>query len=163
MSFRLVSGRRLAASIALLFAAGCQDLTVGDPGAPSNPATETYAASLGVNIAAMTRRSNDLYIQDITVGTGPEATTGRILRVTYSGYLVNGTRFDSNVGTGSTFAVRLGDGRVIDGWELGLTGMRVGGKRKLVIGSALGYGPGGSGSIPGNATLVFDVELVSMS
>jgi FKBP-type peptidyl-prolyl cis-trans isomerase len=110
----------------------------------------------------MTKRSDNLYVQDIVVGTGTEATNGRILRVTYSGFLINGTKFDSNVG-GTTFAFRLGDRAVIDGWDQGLVGMRVGGKRKLVIGSTLGYGSRGSGAIPGNATLVFDVELVSVS
>ena len=144
----------------LAFAAACGDSTT-DPGVPSVPATETYAASLNVSISAMTKRSDDLYIQDIVTGTGAEATNGRILRVTYSGYLVNGSRFDTNVG-GNLFAFPLGGRAVIAGWDQGLTGMRVGGKRKLVIGSNLGYGSGGNGRIPGNATLVFDVELVSM-
>lgn len=167
MSFRFAQSRRLAASLALLFVASCVDdglSTAPDNPNPSNPATETFAAALGVNLAAMTKRSDDLYVQDIVVGTGAEATNGRILRMTYSGYLINGTKFDSNVG-GTTYAFRLGDRVVIDGWEQGLVGMRVGGKRKLVIGSALGYGSRGSGSgaIPGNATLVFDVELVSVS
>ena len=165
MSFRFAHSRRLAASIVLLFAAACSgdaDLTTPSNGSPSNPATETFAAALGVNLAAMTKRSDNLYVQDLVVGTGTEATNGRILRVTYSGYLINGTKFDSNVG-GTTFAFRLGDGAVIQGWDQGLAGMRVGGKRKLVIGSTLGYGSRGSGPIPGNATLVFDVELVSVS
>jgi FKBP-type peptidyl-prolyl cis-trans isomerase len=166
VSFRFAFSRRTAASIVLAFAAACSDadstgITPSNPN-PSVPATEIFASSLGVNIAAMTKKNDNLYYQDMVVGTGAEATNGRILRVTYSGYLVNGTRFDSNVG-GTTFAFRLGDRAVIDGWELGLVGMRVGGKRKLVIGSTLGYGTRGSGSIPGNATLVFDVELVSVS
>jgi FKBP-type peptidyl-prolyl cis-trans isomerase len=168
VSFRLArtsSGRRIAASIALLFAAACGDeglSTAPGSGLPSNPATETFAASLGVNLAAMTKKSDNLYVQDIVVGGGATAANGSILRVTYTGYLVNGTKFDSNVG-GTTFAFRLGLGDVIGGWDQGLVGMKVGGKRKLVIGSTLGYGARGSGPIPGNATLVFDVELVSVS
>jgi FKBP-type peptidyl-prolyl cis-trans isomerase len=143
----------------LAFAAACGDSTT-DPGVPSVPANETFAASLGVNIPAMTKKSDDLYIQDVVAGTGAEATNGRILRVMYTGYLANGQRFDGNEG-GAPFTFTLG-GNVITGWNQGLAGMRVGGKRKLVIGSNLGYGPSGSGRIPGNATLVFNVELVSM-
>jgi hypothetical protein len=68
------------------------------PSTPSNPALETFSSTPGVNIATMTRRSDDLYIQDLVVGTGADATAGRTIRVTYSGWLVNGSRFDSNVG-----------------------------------------------------------------
>jgi FKBP-type peptidyl-prolyl cis-trans isomerase FkpA len=161
-------GRRLAASIVLVaaavFASACGDADSASPDNPfpSVPASETYAAALGVNIAAMTKVNDNLYYQNVVVGAGTEATTGRILRVTYSGYLTNGTKFDSNVG-GTTLAFRIGDHEVIPGWEIGLAGMRVGGKRKLVIGSTLAYGSQGRGTIPGNATLVFDVELVSVS
>jgi FKBP-type peptidyl-prolyl cis-trans isomerase FkpA len=131
------------------------------PSTPSNPALETFNSTLGVNIAAMTKRSDDLYIQDLVVGTGADATAGRTIRVTYSGWLVNGSRFDSNVG-GPAFSFRLGFGQVIAGWDQGVVGMKVGGKRKLVIGSALGYGSQGAGSIPANATLVFDVEVLGV-
>ncbi len=164
MSFRFAPTRRFAASIALVFASGCLDdgLTTPDLGEPSNPATETFAPALGVNLAAMTKRSDDLYVQDLVVGTGTEATNGRIVRVFYSGYLVNGTKFESNVG-GTTIAFRLGERAVIGGWDQGLVGMRVGGKRRLVIGSTLAYGGQGRGTIPPNATLIFDVELVSVS
>lgn len=144
----------------LAFAAACGDSTT-DPGVPSIPATETYAAALSVNLGTMIKKSDDLYVQDVVVGTGTEATNGRLLRVTYSGYLINGTKFDSNVG-GSTFPFTLGAREVITGWDQGVAGMRVGGKRKLVIGSNLAYGPAGRGTIPRNATLVFDVELVAV-
>lgn len=133
----------------------------GAPDIPSNPAVETYAPSLGVSIAQMTRRSDNLFIQDLVVGTGPEAVVGRTVDARYTGWLINGSRFDSNVG-GPAFSFGLGAGQVIPGWDQGIVGMRVGGKRKLVIGSALGYGPGGSGPIPPNATLVFDVELLGV-
>ncbi len=127
---------------------------------PSNPAVEVYAASLGVNIAGMTKKSEALYVQDVVVGTGADAIAGKTLRMTYSGYLINGTKFDSNVG-GAAFSFQLGAGQVIAGWDLGIQGMKVGGKRKIVIGSALGYGRTGQGPIPPNATLVFDVEVLS--
>ena len=131
------------------------------PDIPSNPAVETYAATLGVNVAAMTKKSDNLFVQDLVVGTGAEAVAGRTVRVTYSGYLINGSRFDSNVG-GSPFSFVLGGGQVIAGWDQGVVGMKVGGKRRLVIGSSLGYGRQGSGPIPANATLVFDVEVLNV-
>ncbi len=131
------------------------------PDIPSNPAVEIYASGLNVNIANMTKKQDALYYQDLVVGTGADAVVGKTLRVVYSGYLINGTKFDSNVG-GAAFSFTLGSGQVISGWDLGIQGMKVGGKRKLVIGSALGYGRNGSGPIPANATLVFDVEILSL-
>jgi hypothetical protein len=131
------------------------------PDIPSNPAVEIYASGLGVNIANMTKKADALYVQDVVVGTGADAVVGKTLRMVYSGYLINGTKFDSNVG-GAAFSFVLGSGQVIQGWDLGIQGMKVGGKRKLVIGSALGYGRSGSGPIPANATLVFDVEILSL-
>lgn len=133
----------------------------GDMDVPSNPAVETYASALGVNISQMTRKGEALFVQDLTEGTGQEAIAGRSLDVRYSGWLVNGHRFDSNVGE-APFTFTLGRGQVISGWDQGVAGMKVGGKRKLVIGSALGYGRAGSGPIPPNATLVFDVELLAV-
>ena len=154
--------RRASVSLALLVsAAACGGDSTTAPSMPSDPATETFAASLGVNLSLMTRKSADLYVQDLVVGPGTEATSGRIIRVTYTGWLKDGTKFDSNVG-GDTFAFRLGNHDVVSGWDQGLVGMRVGGKRLSVIGSNLAYGPGGRGTIPPNATLVFVVELVSI-
>ena len=116
-----------------------------------------HAPALGVNIAQMTKRNDNLYVQDMPEGTGTELASGDSLQVRYSGYLVNGTRFDTG-----TIPFRIGVGQVIGGWETGLPGMKVGGKRKLVIGSSLAYGPNGRGNIPPNATLVFDVELLNV-
>jgi len=146
-------------SLLIGFATGCLDTT--GPGEPSHPANETFAASLGVNISQMTQVANDLYIQDIVVGTGATATSGKTLRVTYTGWLTNGTQFDSNVG-GTAFQLVLGVTNVIAGWHLGLVGMKAGGKRRLVIGSDFGYGPDVNGSIPANSTLVYTVELLSV-
>ena len=164
----LVSSARLASrflarltSMALpLLLAACGSDSAGNS-TPSNPATESYASSLGVNISTMTKKSDNLYYLDVVVGTGAEAVVGRSLSVVYSGYLVNASKFDSNVG-GNLLAFVLGAGNVIVGWDQGIVGMKVGGKRRLVIGSTLGYGSGGNGSIPGNATLVFDVELKAL-
>ena len=141
----------------------CSSTDVGSPSGPSDPATEQFASSLGVNLSEMTEIATRLYTRDITVGTGAEATTGRRLRVRYTGWLRNGQVFDSNAGSsGNPFEFDLGLGQVIAGWDLGVAGMRVGGKRRLVFGSQYGYGPGGSGPIPPNATLIFDVELLAI-
>lgn len=153
-----ILGVLVAAPLAIL--AACSDAS-SVPDVPSNPAVETYAPALGVTIAAMTRRSDALFVQDLTVGTGAEAVAGRVVRVTYTGWLINGQRFDTNVG-GAPFSFTLGSGMVISGWDQGVAGMKVGGKRKLVIGSALAYGRSGSGPIPPNSTLVFDVELLAV-
>jgi hypothetical protein len=152
--------RRVAPLVgAVLLTAGCgSDAT---PDIPSNPAVETYATSLGVNIAQMTRKTDNLFVQDLVVGTGADAIAGRSMDLHYTGWLVNGSRFDTSVGR-SPITITLGVGQVIAGWDQGVAGMKVGGRRKLVIGSALGYGRTGSGSIPPNATLVFDVELVAV-
>ena len=139
----------LVAVGSLSLAAACSDSTASST-TPSDPIAETYSASLGVNISTMTKKSANLYYQDLTVGTGSEAVSGRSLSMVYTGWLVNGMKFDSNVG-GNLFAFVLGAGQVITGWDQGLLGMKVGGKRRLVIGSTLGYGGQGAGTIPPNA------------
>ena len=111
----------------------------------------------------MTKSASGLYIQDLTVGTGDEATSGATVTVHYEGWLSSGTKFDSSRDRDEPFSFLLGAGRVIRGWDEGVAGMRVGGIRKLVIPPALGYGVGGSlPTIPGNATLVFDIELLEV-
>ncbi len=106
----------------------------------------------------------DLQIEDLQVGTGAEATPGRSVDVHYTGWLTNGTKFDSSVDRGRPFSFPLGGGRVIKGWDQGVAGMKVGGKRKLTIPPELGYGASGAGAglIPANATLVFEVELLAV-
>ena len=106
--------------------------------------------------------SGNLEIADITVGTGATAVAGDFLTVHYTGSLTNGTVFDSSVGR-TPFTFRLGAGSVIAGWDQGLVGMRVGGKRRLSIPPSLGYGGQAVGSIPANSTLRFDVELLSIA
>lgn len=125
---------------------------------PSVPASDTYASALGVDLSTMTKVSDALYYKDITVGTGEEAVAGKMVNARYSGWLTDGRPFDSG-----TYEFPLGAGRVIQGWDQGVAGMKVGGKRKLVIGSALAYGPEGSPPVIGpNKTLVFDVEVLSV-
>ena len=104
-----------------------------------------------------------LQIEDLKIGIGAEAVSGQNVSVHYTGWLTNGTKFDSSVDRGSPFQFPLGGGRVIQGWDQGVAGMRVGGKRKITIPPELGYGARGAGGlIPPNATLVFEVELLGV-
>lgn len=100
-------------------------------------------------------------VEDIVVGSGDPAVAGDTLTVHYTGTLESGQVFDDSYLRGAPFTFRLGAGGVIRGWDLGLVGMRVGGKRRLIIPPELAYGSQGQGPIPPNATLHFDVELVS--
>lgn len=100
---------------------------------------------------------------DQVVGTGAEAKPGMNVSVHYTGWLTNGTKFDSSKDRGQPFEFPLGASRVIKGWDEGVAGMKIGGKRKLTIPSDLGYGARGAGNvIPPNATLVFEVELLGV-
>lgn len=121
-----------------------------------------FAVGLGVDLDAMTRTSSGLYYRDITVGTGAVAQNGSQVSVHYKGWLTNGTLFDSSVGRGP-LPFRIGDRRLIAGFEEGATGMKVGGKRLIVIPPSLGYGMQANGPIPGNSVLVFELELLSVS
>ncbi len=108
-----------------------------------------------------TATASGLQIQDIVVGTGEEAKAGDTVSVHYTGWLTDGSKFDSSVDRGQPFEFTLGQGGVIPGWDEGVAGMKVGGKRRLTIPADLGYGASGAGSlIPPNATLIFDVELL---
>lgn len=105
----------------------------------------------------------ELRIVDSQVGSGAEAVAGKAVTVHYTGTLFNGTKFDSSVDRGQPFTFNLGAGQVIQGWDMGVAGMKVGGKRKLIIPPHLGYGERGAGGvIPPNAVLVFDVELLGV-
>lgn len=107
----------------------------------------------------------DLVIEDIVVGNGAEAVAGKRVSVHYTGTLhANGKKFDSSLDRGKPFEFPLGAGRVIKGWDQGVAGMKVGGKRRLTIPSHLAYGPRsvGDGLIPPNSALVFDVELLGV-
>jgi len=100
---------------------------------------------------------------DQAVGAGAEAKPGMNVSVHYTGWLTNGTKFDSSKDRGQPFEFSLGKGQVIRGWDEGVAGMKIGGKRKLTIPSDLGYGARGAGNvIPPNATLVFEVELLGL-
>ena len=105
-----------------------------------------------------------LEIEDQVVGKGDEAVAGQNVEVHYTGWLVDGTEFDSSHNRNQTFSFKLGAGQVIAGWDQGVAGMKVGGTRKLTIPPDMGYGERGAGGvIPPNATLIFKVELISVS
>lgn len=138
-------------------------LSVGCGGDSGDPTKVTYAKELGVDLNAMERLESGLYIQDLVVGTGTEATRGRQVTVDYTGWLPDGKMFDSSKPADrNPLMFTLGQGRVIEGWEQGLPGMKVGGVRKLVIPAELGYGDQSRGEIPANSVLIFDVELLSI-
>ena len=106
----------------------------------------------------------DLIIEEITVGEGAEAQAGQTVSVHYTGWLTDGTKFDSSKDRNEAFDFPLGRGYVIQGWDQGVVGMKVGGSRKLTIPPEMGYGARGAGGvIPPNATLVFEVELLAVS
>jgi FKBP-type peptidyl-prolyl cis-trans isomerase len=111
---------------------------------------------------ATTKTSSGLEYIDLTVGTGTVAVSGKNVAVHYTGWLTNGKKFDSSVDRGQPFQFSLGAGKVIKGWDEGVAGMKIGGKRKLIIPPNLGYGTRNMGSIPPNSTLIFEVELLGV-
>ena len=129
--------------VASMLTAGCSD-------SPTAPSTESYSQT------------------DVRVGTGLEATSTSIVTVHYTGWFYDasktdkkGLQFDTSYG-GTPFVVQLGIGGVIEGWDVGVPGMRVGGQRRLVVPPSLAYGPNRYGMIPPNATLVFDIDLLDV-
>jgi len=150
--------RRLAVVLPIALAA-CGGAT--DSAEVPTIETTTFAPSLGVDLNAMTRTPTGLYYRDLATGPGAVVANGQLLQMRYAGYLANGTLFDQNVAPANPFTFTLGAGQVISGWDQGVAGMRVGGRRQLVIPPALGYGANRVGPIPPNSILVFTVEVVS--
>lgn len=119
--------------------------------------------NLNMNISDTgAQQAPQLLISDLVVGTGTEAVAGKHIVVNYKGTLMDGTIFDSSYSRGVPFDFDLGAGQVIAGWEQGFAGMKVGGKRKLIIPADLAYGERAIGPIPANSTLVFEVELLEV-
>ena len=107
--------------------------------------------------------SNGLVIEDIKIGEGQEVEKFNIVTVNYTGLLEDGTKFDSSLNPGRTpFRFTVGAGQVIQGWDQGLIGMKIGGKRKLTIPPELGYGSRDNGPIPANSTLIFEIDLLGI-
>lgn len=133
----------LAAVVYVIYTATNRQAETTSPGATTSP--------------------SGLVIEDLEVGAGEQADTGDTVTVHYTGTLQDGTKFDSSLDRGQPYTFTIGQGRVIAGWEEGIPGMKVGGKRKLTIPPELGYGAGGSPPvIPANATLIFEVELLEV-
>ena len=161
--------RRICLSLAALLFLACdasskpEDAAARDAAVTGSPESLTFAPELKVDLSAMTKQPSGLYIQDLTTGTGAEAASGKQVSVHYTGTLADGRKFDSSRDRGQPIDFKLGVGQVIQGWDEGVAGMKVGGRRKLVIPPELGYGARGAGGvIPPNATLVFDVELMGV-
>ena len=150
--------RSILAAAAVLVMAACG----GGNGLVSIEQT-SFAPFLGVDLAHSTKTADGLYYRDIIVGSGNVADSGDVLEVHYTGFLADGQVFDANTAGNVPFKFTLGVSSVIAGWQEGIRGMKVGGKRQLVIPPSLGYGSAGSasGTIPGNAVLVFSVDLVT--
>lgn len=150
--------RNIITAAAILAMAACG----GGDGIVSIDATN-FAPFLGVDLAHSTKTASGLYYRDIIVGSGNVADSGDVLQVHYTGFLADGSVFDANTAGNVPFQFTLGVSSVIAGWQEGIRGMKVGGKRQLIIPPSLGYGSSGSasGTIPGNAVLVFSVDLVS--
>jgi FKBP-type peptidyl-prolyl cis-trans isomerase FkpA len=163
------------ALLAALLVAGCNEASQMSEGSSSSsssassttPSTTTSAAPSGAEAAGgkVHKLASGLQYEDLTVGSGKMAEPGMNVSVHYTGWLNDEarTKFDSSHDRSQPFQFQLGAGQVIKGWDEGVKGMRIGGKRKLTIPPDLGYGArGASGIIPPNATLLFDVELLDV-
>jgi len=152
------------AVLAATVTAGCARTPADETTAPPSDAGQaTTPPSQDAPEAPAAAEVTELVIEDISVGTGAEAKAGDMVTVHYTGWLTDGTKFDSSLDAGRPFQFPLGQGQVIPGWDQGVAGMKIGGKRKLTIPPDLGYGSAGAGGvIPPNATLIFEVELLSI-
>jgi len=137
------------------------NLSVPSPIIAQSPITQE---TMTMNLDNASATPSGLKYIDIEVGTGDSPTTGQTVKVHYTGTLTDGKKFDSSVDRGQPFSFKIGVGQVIKGWDEGVATMKVGGKRTLIIPPDLGYGERGAGGvIPGNATLLFDVQLLGIN
>ena len=150
---------RALRSIAILTGLTLGACSSSDTSTPPDIATTTFAPALQVDLAASTKLPSGVYYRDIVVGTGTVVASGQQLSVSYTGWFPSGGQFDSNANT-NPYSFRLGTHAVIDGWDNGLPGMKVGGRRQLIIPPSQGYGAAGTQGIPGNSILVFNVDVL---
>lgn len=130
---------------------------------PGKSTSSSQNTSFNVPTPSISQKPINLKSVDEKVGTGKEAKAGDTVSVNYVGTLTNGKKFDSSYDRKEPFSFTLGQGQVIAGWDQGVIGMKVGGKRKLTIPPELGYGAAGQGTIPANSTLVFEIELLNVT
>ena len=152
---------RLVAAAALVTA--CAEAPPPRAEVSGQPSELTFAPELQVKLDSTELRPSGLYVHDLVVGTGPVADSMSTAEVHYTGWLADGTKFQSSRDIQETFRFTVGIGQVIGGWDEGVRGMRVGGKRRLIVPPKLGYGDIGSAPlIPRMATLVFEIELMGL-
>jgi len=151
---------RLFAAVAVVFSSAACASGGGLP-AGRSPEQLPFASSLNVDFSKLTKSASGLYTRDLETGTGAIVSRGQTVEVRYTGWLNNGVQFDQTAPGEKPVSFKVGRLQVIKGWDEGIVGMRVGGKRQLVIPPDLGYGPDRKGVIPADATLVFVIEVVS--
>src|ERR1043166_1284016 len=132
----------------------------GTPGAAPEISRTTFAPSLGVDLTAMRQTPRGAWVRDLTIGTGAEGGRGTQVAIHYVGTFPDGKQFDANGPADQPFVFRINAGEVVPGFDEGVLGMKVGGRRQVIIPPALGYGAPGNGPIPGNSILVFTIALV---
>ena len=153
------SGTCLASIGALLLLGACAGGAPAGPLPPTDPAQIEFAPELGIDLADFELTPSGLYVQELNVGTGPTARRTSRVWIYYIGWLPDGTVFDGQL-EGDPFHGRLGGSEMIRGWNEGIRGMRVGGRRRLVVRPGLGYGTRGRGKVPPGATLIFELQLI---
>ena len=156
---RVLRGSIAFAILLALSLAGCNQ-AITETVTVTDPALVSYASSLAIDLTTFTKTSTGLYYKDVPAGTGTAADSGNTVTVDYTGRFTSGNLFDSSRGSANqTFSFLLGGGTVIAAWDQGIKGMRIGGKRRLIVPPSLGYGAVGSGAIPPNTILIFDITL----
>ena len=161
---RLTASFALAATL-LVSATACMDTSSPELPPLADPATTTYAPALGIDLAAMTKSTTGLYVRDDVVGTGADVANDQAASVKYKGWISSGSSFDAGTLNFASFPLMVANdptSRVIPGFEEGVRGMKVGGKRTIVIPPQLGYGYTPLLGIPANSVLIFSIELLGV-
>jgi peptidylprolyl isomerase len=160
---RKTYGLPLAVALLPSLAFGLSGCAAGGSGTPPDITQMTFAPELEIDLSQMTLTEDGVYFLDLAEGTGEEARWNRRVTLHYMGWHPDGTLFDSSLASGGPIRFTVGNREVIRGWELGIQGMKEGGRRRLVVPPRLGYGSRGlRGVVPGNAVLIFEVQLLEI-